>query len=289
MSKKQKIQIHRMDDWFSGVYIKPFGTEKPSGHSYKRSEPHRHDYYYCVLLDKGTMELEVDFEKVQLTDQTLFLSYPGQIHRIVSARMDRGWFLAFDPAVLDERLKNILDQRLSEVIIVPLSLEQSTGFCSFAAHLYKVYEDPAQLFRHDITQSLMTGLVYQIASAYLSLEKSNLIRHSARNVEITKTFKQKLRQNFKLMKRPSEYAAKMNVTVTHLNDTVRSVTGFPVTYYIQQELMREARRLLYYADLSVKEIARELGFEDEKYFNRLFNKVVGVSPGAFRKAGEILF
>jgi len=40
---------------------------------------------------------------------------------------------------------------------------------------------------------------------------------------------------------------------------------------------------LYYSGLSVKEIGNALGFEDEKYFNRLFKKVIGISPGAFRK------
>jgi AraC family transcriptional activator of pobA len=76
MNKKEKIPVHRMDDWFSGVYIKPFGAEKSTGQAYEISRPHRHDFYYCVLVDKGKMELEVDFEKIQLTDQSLFLSYP---------------------------------------------------------------------------------------------------------------------------------------------------------------------------------------------------------------------
>lgn len=284
--KKEKIPVHRMDDWFSGIYIKPFGTEKPSGHAYEVSRPHRHDFYYCVLVDKGEMELEVDFNKIQLTDQSLFLSYPGQIHRIISARMERGWFLAFDPSMLDEQLKNILDQCLSAVINVPLSPEQSISLSSFIGHLYTVYGDVKQMFRQTITQSMVTAFIYQIASAYLSMERFNLIRHSPRSIEITKNFRQILRHNFKSMKKPSEYAAEMNMTVSHLNDTVRSVTGFAVTYLIQQELMREAKRLLYYSDLSVKEIADSLGFEDAQYFNRLFSKVTGVAPGAFRKKGE---
>lgn len=275
-----------MDDWFSGVYIKPFGTDTPSGHTYEISRPHRHDFYYCILLDKGEMELQVDFEKVLLTDHTLFLSYPGQIHQINSALMEKGWFVAFNPATLDEQLKNILDQCLSQIILVPLSLQQTISFSSLINHLYAVYTNQEQLFRQTITQSMVTALVYQLASAYLSAEQFNLKQYSARSIEITKTFKQILRRNFKSMKRPSAFAARMNISVSHLNDTVRYVTGFPVTYYIQQELMREAQRLLRYSDLTVKEIADSLGFEDSQYFNRLFSKVTGISPGAFRKNSE---
>jgi AraC-like DNA-binding protein len=286
MSKETKIPVHRMDEKFSGVYIKPLDVEKSSRPSYEASEPHRHDFYYCVLLDKGKMELEVDFQKVQINGPSLFLSYPGQIHQVNSAKMERGWYLAFDPSVIDEQLRDILDQCLSEVILLPLSPEQSTSFFTFINQLYKVYDDQTQIFRQNITQSMVTAFIYQMASAYLSMERFNLIRHSARSIDITKKFKQILRRNFRLIKRPSEFAASMNITVSYLNDTVRSVTGFSVTYYIQQELIREAQRLLYHSNLTVKEIADNLGFEDAKYFNRLFSKVTGISPGVFRKKAE---
>jgi len=289
MAKKEKIQIHRMDDWFSGIYIKPFSAVKTSVPDYEISQPHRHDFYYCVLLEKGIMKLEVDFTEVEITNQTLFLSYPGQIHRIISAKMEQGWFLAFDPSMLNEQLKNILDQCLSEIILVPLALQQATVFSSFINNLYTVHQDNTQMFGKTIAQSMVTALVYQLASAYLSIEGFSLVKHTARSIEITKNFKQLLRNNFKSIKKSSAYAAKLNITAKHLNDTIKTVTGFSVTYYIQQELMREAQRLLHYSDLSVKEIADTLGFEDDKYFNRLFSKVIGVSPGAFRKKGETAF
>jgi len=283
MANSKQIPVHRMDDWLSGVYIKPFGKGKSSAGKYEISAPHRHDFYYCVLLEKGEIELEVDFQKIQLTDQSLFFSYPGQIHQINNARLEKGWFLAFDPALMDERLKDLLDQSLSEVILLPLPRELHACI----DHLYTVYEDITHLFHQTIIQSLVTAFGYQVAAAYLSKEQHSLIRHSTRSIEITKTFRQLLRQHFRSMKKPSAYAAKMNITASYLNDTIKAVTGFPVTYYIQQALMREAQRMLFYSDLSVKEIADLLGFEDEKYFNRLFSKVIGISPGGFRKQGSL--
>lgn len=225
MRKQQKIPVHRMEERFSGVYVAPLALEKSSTPGYEISQPHRHDFYYCVLLERGKMQLEVDFQQVQISDQSLFLSYPGQIHQINAARMERGWFLAFDPSMLDEQLKTILDQCLSEVILVPVSPEKSADLSSLIHQLYKIYDDQSQLFRQTITQSMVTALVYQIASAYLSIERFNLIRHSTRSIEITKRFKQLLRHHFKSMKKPSEYAAKMNITSSYLNDIVRSVTG----------------------------------------------------------------
>lgn len=44
----------------------------------------------------------------------------------------------------------------------------------------------------------------------------------------------------------------------------------------------EAKRLLYYSQLTVKEIAHDLGYEDHSYFSRMFRKVTGVSAITFR-------
>jgi hypothetical protein len=56
---------------------------------------------------------------------------------------------------------------------------------------------------------MVTAFIYQLVSAYLSMEKLNLIRHCPRSIEITKNFKQIFRRNFKTMKKPSEFADRM--------------------------------------------------------------------------------
>jgi len=55
---------------------------------------------------------------------------------------------------------------------------------------------------------------------------------------------------------------------------------------IDERLMTEAKRLLYWSDLTIREIAWELGFETDSYFNRFFKKFTGKTPKAFQK--EIL-
>jgi AraC-like DNA-binding protein len=74
----------------------------------------------------------------------------------------------------------------------------------------------------------------------------------------------------------------MSFSTSYLNDTIKSVTGFTASYFIQQEMLREAQRLLCYTDLSIKEISIDLGYDDTKYFNRIFTKLAGIPPGRFR-------
>ena len=84
------------------------------------------------------------------------------------------------------------------------------------------------------------------------------------------------------MKSPAEYAKTLNISSAYLNECVKSTTGNSVSYYIQQRIILEAKRLLYHSGKSVKEIAVELGYDDYPYFSRLFSKVTGMTALAFR-------
>lgn len=56
---------------------------------------------------------------------------------------------------------------------------------------------------------------------------------------------------------------------------------------IQERIMVEAKRLLYYTDRSIKHITFELGFEDVAYFSNFFKKNLGVSPSEFRNSPKV--
>ncbi|RZK53853.1 MAG: AraC family transcriptional regulator, partial [Hymenobacter sp.] len=253
MNSPSRIPVHGMKDKFAEVYLTPLAAEKLGNPSYEVAQAHRHDYYYCVLLEQGAFAFEVDFQPVQLTSQSLFLSYPGQLHRVVAARPERGWYLAFAPALLDEPLRDILEQCLSEVMLLPLAPAQSAGWGALLQHAYSVYQNGNQLFRQPILQALVRAFVYQVAAAYLLGEKLTLRTHSARQVALTKAFKQLLRHQATARPRPAALAATLCVSASYLNYTIRAVTGFSVTYHLQQAVMREAQRLLAEPDLSVNE------------------------------------
>jgi AraC family transcriptional activator of pobA len=75
----------------------------------------------------------------------------------------------------------------------------------------------------------------------------------------------------------------LHVSPAYLNECVKTTTGHSVSYWIQQQIILEAKRLLGYSDLSIKEIASGLGYDDYAYFTRLFTKAGGCTPARFRK------
>ena len=52
---------------------------------------------------------------------------------------------------------------------------------------------------------------------------------------------------------------------------------------INERIILEAKRMLRYSSLRVKEVSIDLGFEDPSYFNKFFKKITGITPADFRE------
>jgi len=52
--------------------------------------------------------------------------------------------------------------------------------------------------------------------------------------------------------------------------------------YLNRYRIYQAKELLRRTSDSIRAIARQVGFKDQAYFSRVFRKVTGVSPKAFR-------
>jgi AraC family transcriptional activator of pobA len=275
--------IPKQDHDGSGILIEPIDDRILNTHS-DFHEPHRHEHYICFLVEKGSIETSVDFRKTVIRKNSLFVSYPGQVHQLVKSTSVAGWVLAIDNKLADDNVSSILQQSLSEVINLELGPGESKWFRNILGLIAgTALKDLGMVINPQAQLTLATAFMQQVAFVYHGREQRFTLHHSANSIYIAKKFKQVLKQQFKALKRPCDYAEILNLSVSHLNDTVKAVTGFSLTYLIQQEVIREAQRLLYYSHFSVKEIAVSLGYEDSKYFNRLFSKVAGISPGAFRK------
>jgi AraC family transcriptional activator of pobA len=81
----------------------------------------------------------------------------------------------------------------------------------------------------------------------------------------------------------ADYARALAVSPTHLSRVTRGSTGAPASRLIDERLVREARRNLAYTNLPVGAIADALGFADPAHFSRVFARVAGVAPRAFRQ------
>lgn len=74
---------------------------------------------------------------------------------------------------------------------------------------------------------------------------------------------------------------------SNLMRVFRKATGQPPIEYLVRLRIQRAMELLRSTDMSVTEIALEIGFNDSNYFTRSFRKVIGQSPRQYRQAGVL--
>jgi AraC family transcriptional regulator, transcriptional activator of pobA len=77
-------------------------------------------------------------------------------------------------------------------------------------------------------------------------------------------------------------SAKLNISPSYLSDMLRSLTGQNAQQHIHNKLIDKAKEKLSTTDLSVSEIAYQLGFEHPQSFSRLFKTKTTLSPLEFR-------
>lgn len=84
----------------------------------------------------------------------------------------------------------------------------------------------------------------------------------------------------------ADYADALGITQTHLNRVSRQVLGASALGVIERRVALEARRLLRFSTLSIKQIGSQLGYDDPAYFSRFATRMLGRSPSEFRREGE---
>ena len=277
------IPVHRLQDrGSSGLEIKHFLAGETSYKSVETLGAHRDDHYLFFVLEDGHASLMIDFHEVPISKSNLYYILPGQVHHRIKNEVAQGWFLAIDTILVPKEYRDVFEDRLllqQPYILNPVQLQQ----CQVLLQLIeeKRYENQEAAFYFPVLHSLLQTFVGVAAGCYSECGNANF--NLSRPAQLAREFKNLLPVNILTMKSPSAYAEMLNVSESYLNEALKKVTGFSVSYWILQEVMLEAKRLLYYSDLTVKEIAHRLGYEDNTYFSRIFKKALDVTPLEFRE------
>lgn len=116
----------------------------------------------------------------------------------------------------------------------------------------------------------------------------------SRNSELTDAEVKGSDQNFEMLKdyilknytEPislDEIADRFGFNASYISRRFKQKFGIGVTGYVTELRINKAKEMLIATDYKIYEIARLLGYSDEKYFSRVFSKSVGISPSGFRK------
>ena len=106
--------------------------------------------------------------------------------------------------------------------------------------------------------------------------------------QVIRNFRNEVERYYKKEHSTSFYAKQLHITADHLNRTVKAKIGKTAKEYIQSRIITEAKRLLYFTELSTKEIGYELGFNEPANFSAFFKNQTQISPSNFKNQENLL-
>lgn len=246
-----------------------------------KKDTHQDDYYIFIVMESGNAKILLDFEEYEIGENEIFCIPPRQVHSPANQYKNIDCsFLAVDSLLVRNEHKEIFDslyvKRRKVKVNESIAAELKYFFSAIHSRLHKEKQTTERLILHDLISSYV-GIIAQAHREEMMISINN------QATRIVSRFKTLLSEEYELLKRPSHYAERLNISSAYLNECVKKITGMTVGEWIHNEIALQAKRLLVYTNFSVKEIAQQLGYEDCAYFTRLFTKVAKISPTAFRK------
>jgi AraC-like DNA-binding protein len=117
------------------------------------------------------------------------------------------------------------------------------------------------------------------------LEKSSLRSEHAQLVQDSRRLSpvcQFIRENLDQTIGVDDLARRAHLSVARFHVVFRRYAGVSPNRYVQNVRVQRAQELLLSSDLSVSEVAEQVGVEDPFFFSRMFKKRTGLSPSYYR-------
>jgi AraC family transcriptional regulator, transcriptional activator of pobA len=210
--------------------------------------------------------------------------YPARAGIQYHSRESSGFFLAVNPDDIPGPAFSAFGS--IETQNLPINKESGT-LTELLKGIQEICRNPMpKPFHISAVKSLLNAFIILIAAVFSEFEKGVLEQTSGSKL-IALQFKKLLREKSLVLRKSSHYADRLNLSTAYLNKILKGETGHPGNYWTQQEVMLEAKGLLFHTELTTKEVAVNLDFADPPYFTRLFKMVNGITPERFREKGSM--
>jgi AraC family transcriptional regulator, transcriptional activator of pobA len=244
-------------------------------------KPRRIMRYILVYCASGGLNMTIDENKFKLESGQVVTITSGQIHSINKSPKTKGFILEF---TLDFFCKTDNDIEL---------IFHNGLFCHFAMNeVIYVNKDVIENQLNSICGEVVKQPYQYLISVHSRIELILVEINRAkveRGDEIWKPdalflkFLEAVRDNFEHNYPLSQFAKMLSTTEIKLNELAKLHAGKTAQNVIYGLVASEAKRLLTYGDLSVKEVAFQLGFKDPFYFSNFFKKQTKLSPKLYKE------
>ena len=253
--------------------------------------PHRHDFYGILYMTGGEGTHFIDFNAYPIEAGTVYFISPGQVHYWNISVPLEGEIIGFSEEFLLLAPSDYMVLRefsFFHTIEDTPALRLNSEECELVEPLIQsiAAEYQENKFRSEsVLRAYLHILLVAMQRIYTSHERTHKALASVGAIPtLVRHFKQLVARQFLTERSVQAYADKLGVTISHLNNTVKAVTGQTPGQLIRQEVVLESKRLFTHTDLTSAEVGYRLSFHDPSYFSRFFKRETAMSTMQYRKS-----
>jgi len=254
------------------------------------------DFYSISLKRNCNAKFRYGQQQYDFDEGVMFFMSPGQVFGIETEKnvpiRRTGWLLLVHPdflwnTALAKTIKQYqyFDYSVNEALF--LSDKEETAAIGILQSIEHEYQSNIDKFSQSIIIAQLELLLVQSDRFY----HRQFITRKISNHKIVNRLEEILYDYFnsddladKGLPSVQYIADKLNMSPNYLSDLLKVLTGQSTQQHIHDKLIEKAKERLSTTDLSVSEIAYELGFEYSQSFSKLFKAKTDLSPMKFRQS-----
>ena len=254
------------------------------------SEVQRLPYFSIIVVSEGDGELKADFADYQISKGAILFLSPFQPFVIDGATL-KGVMINFHPDFFcvfrhqnEVACDGILFNTANDPPFFNIPANESASICSIIDHITAEMSSTG-LAQHDLLIAyLKILLIRAIRIKFLKCTTSLPLDQGTTDAALLRQLKRMIELHFKTKHSVGEYAELLNIPTKTLGRIVKNHFQRTLTEIIAERIIMEAKRELNFTSKTLKEIAYDLGFNDEYHFSRYFKNKIKVSPQSFRNS-----
>jgi len=271
------LALVRDNPLIADLYLTDIGYY-PQAHHHFRERPSGSIQFILIYCVEGKGEIRIN-ESTHVVQADWFFIIPAGMPHSYHSERENPWSIYW---IHFSGNKSGIYSRFA---CQPLAIERGKASrISDRVDLFsEIFRNLDRGFSTETLEYVNLCLPHLLAS-FTHLSQFRLIKESGEKDPVAQSINfmlENLTQKLKL----EEIAAETSLSASHFSRLFVNRTGHsPIDYFIQLKIQR-ACRLLDNSKWMIADVAREMGFEDQFYFSRVFRKVMGMAPAEYRKRG----
>ncbi|MCR5070576.1 MAG: helix-turn-helix domain-containing protein [Bacteroidales bacterium] len=257
--------------------------------------PVRFDGYIIFYLKKGHFAVDVNLHTYEVREHSLMINVPGNIVKVSRYdeehidQLDLVFVLISKEFMSDIQLDfgkvfqdglNLLHNPC--IILDDFQMAVANDYLNLAR---KLIGAPLS-YKREIIGSLLTSLTYLAADVWSKqvdeARKLALNPGATRSNQILEHFLALVSEHHNEERGVAFYADKLCLTPKYLSKLVKTASGRSAPDWIDAFVILEAKNLLKYSDLPIKEVVYRLHFPNPSVFHKFFKAHTGLTPMQYR-------